>query len=119
MIYRRTRPSDRIDVKSIIEKSNLFYDGREPLIGFVAIGREDKLEGVSYAHQAAIIDPFICTEPMAAMKLFCMTAGALSALNLDTVIVQVSESNKRLTEELKRLGFKKVEERYAIFKKTL
>lgn len=122
MQYRRTRPSDRPKIHKMLENANLKYDGREPLIGFVAEGDKEeddgKLIGVSYVHKAAIIDPFICENALAAIKLFYGTQFAISALDFNTVVVQVNAANTKLLDELTRLGFSRVESGYAIFKKV-
>jgi len=122
MEYRRTRPSDRLQIEEILNHNGLKYDRREPLIGFVAEGEKEgedgKLIGVSYVHKAAIIDPFICSNPLAAMKLFYQTQGAISAMDFSNVIVQINAENKKLLDELPRLGFIRVESKYAIFKKA-
>ena len=100
---------------------NILYDGREPLIGFVAEGQEGEgILGASYAHKAAIIDPFICpNQPTPALKLFCMTEGALNALDFTNIVVQVNDDNSKLISELARMGFERVMSRYAIFKKVV
>jgi hypothetical protein len=103
----------------MLEERKMVYDGREPQIGFVAEGDEEKLLGFSYAHKAIIIDPFICTIPMAALKLFLLTQGAVSALGFTNVVVQVSSDNEKLLDELPRMGFEKVQNKYVIFKKVI
>lgn len=118
MRYRRTSASDRIAIKEMATKYNLSYDGREPLIGWVAEGEDGNLVGASYAHKTAIIDPFFCPEPMGALKLFVSTIASLSALEYGTVIMQVQEVNDKLKDELKRFGFEKVDRKYSMFKKV-
>ena len=124
MIYRRTRPSDRIDVRKMCEEAGLHFDEREPLIGFVAEdqrnGSDSRLVGFSYVHQAAIIDPFLVKDnPVAAMKLFYQTDGAINMIpNCGSIVVQVSHSNKKLLDELPRIGFTRIGAEYVIFKKV-
>lgn len=122
MIYRRTRPADRIDVRKLCTENGLTFDEREPLVGFVAedenTGADIRLRGFSFIHKAAIIDPFICKNPMAAMKLFYMSEGAISVLDLSTIVVQVNRANKSLAYELKCLGFTEVDAKYKVFKKV-
>jgi hypothetical protein len=124
MIYRRTRAADRGEIRRILQEHHLEYDEREPLFGFVAEDESletrrgtGKLIGFSYAHACAIIDPFICTMPFPALKLFYATIGGLSVMNYNTIVVQTAEENIKLNKELRSLGFEKVENRYAIFKK--
>ena len=116
--YRRTRAADRIQIKEMLSENHLDFDGREPMVGFVADG-DDKLVGVSFAHKAAVIDPFISSEPIAAIKLFYMTEGALSVEGYNTIIVQVNDMNKKLISELRRVGFAKIDNGFGIFKKVL
>lgn len=119
MKYRRTYSSDRIQIKEMYQAKGIQYDLREPLVGFVAVGDDDKLLGFSYAHKAIIIDPFVCEVPLAALKLFYLTQGAVSALDFTNIIVQVSEDNENLLNELPRLGFERVQNKFAIFKKVI
>lgn len=119
MIYRRTYPADRLKIKEKCTQFGIEYDGREPLYGFVAIGEDgNEFVGCSYAHKALIIDPFFCSEPLAALKLFYETTGAASVLDFTNIIVQVNESNKKLVSELRRLGFEKIETKFALYKKV-
>ena len=119
MKYLRTRPSDRIQIRELFKEYNLEYDDREPLIGFCAKDEKTlQIFGAAYAHKAAIIDPFICEQPLAALKIFMQTMGALSALDYHNVIVQVSAANTKLVEDMGRLGFEKVTSDYVIFKKV-
>lgn len=120
MNYRRTYAADRIAIKEMCEKEGILYDGREPLIGFVAIGEDGReFVGCSYAHKAIVIDPFICKVPIAALKLFYLTSGAVQALDFNNTIVQVSKDNSKLIDELGRLGFERIASKFALFKKVI
>lgn len=126
MIYRRTRAADRQQVRAILLQHGIVYDEREPLVGFVAEHQEQatgigtgQLVGFGFAHKCAIIDPFVCPEPVPAMKIFYQMMGGLSVLDINTVVVQTAETNLKLNKELLSLGFAKVEARYQIFKKII
>lgn len=118
--YRRTYARDRVQVRALIDEHKMGYDDREPEIGFVSVEKEtDKLIGVSYAHKAIIIDPFICEVPIAALKLFLLTQGAISQAGFSNMIVQINEDNKKFIDELGALGFERILNKYAVFKKVI
>lgn len=120
MNYRRTRASDRKQIRERMEQLELQYDGREPLVGFVAEdSNTDELHGFSYVHKAAIIDPFACNIPLAARTLLGQTEGAISALGLDTIIVQVRVDNKDLVKQLHALGYDNIPREFILLKKVL
>lgn len=115
LIYRRTRPADRVEIKKILGVDDL----REPLVGFACESNKDGLLGFSYVHKAALIQPFFCKEPTIALKLLHETQGALSALDFSNIVVEITEENKDLIQEMRRLGFTRVHSRYFIFKRDL
>lgn len=117
MKYRRTRAADRIQIKEECKKQGLSYRGDEPLIGFVAEGETGEIVGAAYAHKAAIIDPLFCPEPQALIKLLHQIEGALSALDFHNIVVQAQSTDKRLIQELKRLGFEPISQKFVTFRK--
>jgi hypothetical protein len=123
MIYRASRPSDRIDIRKMCKDEGLHFDEREELFGVVAeddLERQDdsRLVGFSMVHKAAIIDPFICRNELAALKLFYMTEGAIMMTGLPVIVVQVNSANEKLLKELPRLGFAPTESNYVVYKKV-
>jgi hypothetical protein len=120
MIYRRIRPADSTEVNRLCQEHNIEFDihSTPPLLGFVAEDSNDhKIIGVALSHQVALIEPFISDNPTTAVKLFYQLTGGLSAINLDTTIAHIANDNKKLADELERLGFKKINNKYSLYKK--
>lgn len=124
MIYRRTRPADRLDITRLAKDSGINYDGREPYFGLVAADEKtDKVIGCSYIHLGVVIEPFICKDPYPALKLFYETNGAISLLSsqmpISSTIIQIHADNKRLLDEVEKLGYERILAKYALFKKVI
>lgn len=109
MTYRRVQIEDLPKIKELCQKSGIQFDMRKPLVGFVAVGDSGELIGFVFAHQCALIEPFVCLNPTASVKLNSMIEGAVSALGIETKIVHVPDSNKKLNAEVVRSGYSKID----------
>lgn len=118
MIYRRIEKADYPKVLELCEKNGIRFDGRIPLIGFVAIGDSGEMVGTILAHQAAIIEPFVSENAATAVKLYYMMEGFLSGAGFQNVIAHTRTSNEKLTGELQRVGFELVDKQFSVFKRT-
>lgn len=119
--YRKYRESDLEQIKTLCETNKICYDFRTPVLGFVAEEEETgKIVGFIHSHSSIVLEPLVSPhQPAVAVKLYCMMDGALQAAGTDIVIAHVRENHTKLREELKRLGFKQVEEGYVVYKRTL
>ena len=117
MIYRRILDSDKEKILEMCENKNIKYDGRKPLVGFVAVGDNGELVGFILAHSAVLLEPFICDNPTAAVKLYYKMDGALDVLNVQTVLAHIKDENDKLKSELPRLGFTEIDSSYTMFKR--
>ncbi len=119
MIYRRVKKEDLPKIEDLCIKSGVKYDGRAPFVGFVAEGDSGELVGFIFAHQAVIIEPFISESDTAAVKLYYMMEGALSAVGTENIIAHTRNSNEKLASELKKVGFVPVDRQYTVSKRSL
>ena len=120
MTYRRVRKEDLPKIQEMCAELNVEYDiERTPLIGFVAVGDEGQLIGFVFAHAVALIEPFISKNPTAAVKLQSQIEGAISALNFQTVLAHIGNSNEKMTSEIVRAGYELIDKRdYSFYKKV-
>jgi len=106
MIYRRVQSEDIPKVIELCKRQGVTYDvTHKPLIGFVAVGDEGELIGFVFAHTCALIEPFVCINPTASVKLHARMEGALSALGYTTQLIHIPTDNEKLNAEAVRSGF--------------
>ena len=110
MIYRRVQIQDMQKIRDLCTRQGIAYDTeKSPLIGFVAVGDEGELIGFVFAHQCALVEPFVCINPTASVKLHAYMEGALSALGFTTQLIHIPVDNEKLNAEVLRSGFTRVD----------
>lgn len=110
MNYRRVQSSDIPQVIELCKRQGVIYDtNKPPLIGFVAVGDEGELIGLVFAYHCALIEPFVCINPTASVKLHARMEGALSALGYTTQLIHIPTDNEKLNAEAMRSGFTRVD----------
>jgi len=120
MIYRRVNlETDSMKIKELLEKHGIRYDNRVPLLGFVAVSEpEDEIIGFIYAHQCALIEPFVCENSTAGVKLNFLMEGALSALGFKATISHIKSEDQKLENEIIKAGYREIfRNGFKLFKK--
>jgi hypothetical protein len=119
MTYRRVQSEDIPKIIELCKRQGIVYETtKKPLIGFVAVGDEGELIGFVFAHHCALIEPFVCINPTASVKLHARMEGALSALGYETQLIHIPADNDKLNAEAVRSGFSRVDSiDYTILKK--
>ncbi len=119
MTYRRIKKSDYPQIKRLCEKHGVQYDlSIVPLLGFVAVTESDEVVGFIFAHAVSMIEPFISENPTVAVKLHSRMEGALSALNMKTIIAHIRKNDEKLQVELLRSGYTTIAHDRKLYKKT-
>lgn len=117
--YRRILESDLPKICDMCSKHSILYDGRKPLIGFVAEDTDSgNLIGFILAHSAVLLEPFIAEHKASAVKLFHQMEGALSVLGAENLLAQISGENEVLSREIVKVGFVPIESSFHVFKRV-
>jgi hypothetical protein len=120
MIYRRVTKEDLPKIEKMLRDHGIEHDlSRTPFLGFVAVNDVGDLVGFIYTYSVFLIEPFICENPTAGVKLYYKMEGAISALNGNVIIAHVKSEDEKLDTEIRRAGFQEMNKAdYKIFIKT-
>lgn len=83
---------------------------------FIAEDNENKIVGFSLVREVMMIEPFICTNPLTAVKLFNKTIDHLKENKVEFVKCFALPERKEL---YKKLGFIEVFNNYSIMEKEI